>query len=162
MARSTYIYQLVDSALGETVGAFTVKHEMEAVRQRYQGPTYVVRYRDGVMDSGRFVDELQEDDQPERSVSGATRLDGRPHAAAVNTVAERLCRLLQGQLGVDEEEVVADASFVDDLGCDSLDVIEVVMAAEEEFGIEISNDEAERVSRVSDAIVYLQRRTGLA
>jgi hypothetical protein len=60
MARSTYIYQLVDSALGETVGAFTVKHEMETVRQRYQGPTYVVRYRDGVMDSGRFVDELQE------------------------------------------------------------------------------------------------------
>lgn len=56
MARSSYIYQLVEDASGETVGAFTVKHEMETVRKRHPVATYVVRYRDGQVDRGQILD----------------------------------------------------------------------------------------------------------
>lgn len=56
MARSTYIYVLVDEDNGETIGAFTVKHEMETVRARISHKTYYVRYRDGQLDSGTLVD----------------------------------------------------------------------------------------------------------
>jgi acyl carrier protein len=58
-------------------------------------------------------------------------------------------------LSVDEEEVTNDASFVDDLGADSLDVVELVMAFEEEFGIEIPDDDAEKITKVKDAIEYI-------
>ena len=59
------------------------------------------------------------------------------------------------QLGVDEEEVTEDASFVDDLGADSLDTVELVMALEEEFGIEIPDDDAEKITRVREAVAYI-------
>ena len=59
------------------------------------------------------------------------------------------------QLGVDEEEVTEDASFIDDLGADSLDTVELVMALEEEFGIEIPDDDAEKITRVKEAIAYI-------
>jgi acyl carrier protein len=63
------------------------------------------------------------------------------------------------QLGVDEEEVTQDASFVEDLGADSLDTVELVMAFEEEFGCEIPDDAAEKILTVKDAIGYIQEHS---
>jgi acyl carrier protein len=60
------------------------------------------------------------------------------------------------QLGVDADKVTADASFVDDLGADSLDVVELVMAFEEEFGVEIPDDAAEKIATVKDAVEFLK------
>jgi len=61
------------------------------------------------------------------------------------------------QLGVDEAEVTATASFVDDLGADSLDTVELVMAFEEAFGIEIPDEDAEKIATVKDAVDYIQK-----
>ena len=69
-------------------------------------------------------------------------------------VAEKVKAIIVEQLGVDEEEVTADASFVDDLGADSLDTVELVMAFEEEFGIEIPDEDAEKITTVQNAIDY--------
>ena len=66
-------------------------------------------------------------------------------------VADKVKAIIVEQLGVDEEEVTADASFVDDLGADSLDTVELVMAFEEEFGIEIPDEDAEKITRVKEA-----------
>jgi acyl carrier protein len=63
------------------------------------------------------------------------------------------------QLGVDEEEVTPDASFVDDLGADSLDTVELVMAFEEEFDIEIPDEDAEKITTVGDAVQYIKENT---
>lgn len=60
------------------------------------------------------------------------------------------------QLGVDINEVTAEASFVDDLGADSLDTVELVMALEEEFGLEIPDEDAEKIATVQDAITYIE------
>lgn len=60
------------------------------------------------------------------------------------------------QLGVDESEVTEEASFIDDLGADSLDTVELVMALEEEFGIEIPDEDAEKIGTVKDAIAYIE------
>ena len=69
-------------------------------------------------------------------------------------VQERVKGIIGEQLGVDEEEVTLDASFTDDLGADSLDIVELVMAFEEEFGIEIPDEEAEKITTVQLAIDY--------
>ena len=71
-------------------------------------------------------------------------------------VAEKVKSIIVEQLGVDEEEVTSDASFVDDLGADSLDTVELVMAFEEEFGLEIPDDDAEKIARVKDAVTYIE------
>jgi len=60
------------------------------------------------------------------------------------------------QLGVDEEEVTEQASFVDDLGADSLDIVELVMALEEEFDLEIPDEDAEKIATVGDAVNYIK------
>ena len=73
-------------------------------------------------------------------------------------VAEKVKSIIVEQLGVDEEEVTSDASFVDDLGADSLDTVELVMAFEEEFGLEIPDEDAEQMHTVGEAIAYLQKR----
>ena len=73
-------------------------------------------------------------------------------------VAEKVKGIIVEQLGVDEEEVTADASFVDDLGADSLDTVELVMAFEEEFGCEIPDDAAEKITTVKDAITFIEAR----
>ena len=70
-------------------------------------------------------------------------------------VADQVRKIIVEQLGVDEEEVTPDASFVDDLGADSLDTVELVMAFEEEFGCEIPDDAAEKIVTVKDAIDYI-------
>ena len=71
-------------------------------------------------------------------------------------VADQVKKIIVGQLGVDEDEVTPDASFVDDLGADSLDTVELVMAFEEEFGIEIPDEDAEKITRVKEAVNYIE------
>ena len=73
----------------------------------------------------------------------------------MSTVEERVKKLICEQLGVKEEEGKADASFVDDLGADSLDTVELVMALEEEFETEIPDEEAENITTVKEAIDYI-------
>ena len=72
-------------------------------------------------------------------------------------VAEKVKGIIVEQLGVDEEEVTLEASFTDDLGADSLDIVELVMAFEEEFGCEIPDDAAETILTVGDAIKFLEK-----
>ena len=72
-------------------------------------------------------------------------------------VADRVKKIIVDQLGVEEETVTPEASFVDDLGADSLDTVELVMALEEEFGIEIPDEDAEKITRVMEAIDYIDK-----
>lgn len=76
---------------------------------------------------------------------------------AVDT--EKVREIVAEQLGVDIEEVTPEASFVDDLGADSLDTVELVMALEEEFGLEIPDEDAEKISTVQDAIKYIEEHS---
>ncbi len=71
------------------------------------------------------------------------------------SIEERVKQIVAEQLGVDADQVTNDASFMDDLGADSLDTVELVMALEEEFDIEISDEDAEKIQTVQDAIDYL-------
>jgi len=71
------------------------------------------------------------------------------------SIEERVAKIIVEQLGVKEEEVKAEASFVDDLGADSLDTVELVMALEEEFDTEIPDEEAEKITTVQSAIDYI-------
>ena len=73
----------------------------------------------------------------------------------MSSVEERVKKLICEQLGVKEEEVSSDASFVEDLGADSLDTVELVMALEEEFETEIPDEEAETITTVKEAIDYI-------
>ena len=72
------------------------------------------------------------------------------------SIEQRVKEIIVEQLGVEEDEVSPEASFIDDLGADSLDTVELVMAFEEEFNIEIPDEEAERISTVQDAIDYIK------
>ena len=72
------------------------------------------------------------------------------------SVEERVKKIIVEQLGVKDDEVTNEASFVDDLGADSLDTVELVMALEEEFGVEIQDDEAEKITTVQQAIDYIK------
>ena len=74
------------------------------------------------------------------------------------SLEEKVKELIVQQLGVSESEVVPDAKFVDDLGADSLDLVELVMALEDEYGIEISDEDAEKILTVGDAVVYIKER----
>jgi len=75
---------------------------------------------------------------------------------------KRVTDLIVEQLGISREEAVPNASFIDDLGADSLDIVELVMAMEEEFDIEIPDDDAEQIQRISDALAYLKEKLGAA
>ncbi len=74
-------------------------------------------------------------------------------------VVDRVKKIIVDQLGVEEETVTLDASFVDDLGADSLDTVELVMALEEEFGIEIPDEDAEKMTRVKEASDYIEKHS---
>jgi acyl carrier protein len=76
------------------------------------------------------------------------------------SVADKVKSIIVEQLGVEEDEVTLDASFTDDLGADSLDIVELVMAFEEEFGIEIPDEDAEKISRVKEAVEYISAHAG--
>ena len=74
----------------------------------------------------------------------------------MENVEQRVRKIIAEQLGVNEGEIKNESSFVDDLGADSLDTVELVMAFEEEFGIEIPDEDAEKITRVKEAIEYIE------
>ncbi|MFW5723443.1 MAG: acyl carrier protein [Halochromatium sp.] len=78
----------------------------------------------------------------------------------MSSVEERVRKIVVKQLGVKEEEVTMDASFVDDLGADSLDTVELVMALEEEFETEIPDEDAEKITKVKEAVDYVNAHLG--
>lgn len=75
------------------------------------------------------------------------------------SIEERLRRIISEQLGVDESQVVPGASFEDDLNADSLDLVELIMSLEEEFNVEISEEDAEKIRTVGDAAEYIREHT---
>ena len=78
----------------------------------------------------------------------------------MSDTADRVKKIVVEHLGVEADKVTNDASFIDDLGADSLDIVELVMAFEEEFGVEIPDDAAEKISTVADAIKYINDNKG--
>ncbi|MDX2085639.1 MAG: acyl carrier protein [Candidatus Melainabacteria bacterium] len=78
-------------------------------------------------------------------------------ANATSTVFERVKKVVVEQLGVDEEQVTPTASFTQDLGADSLDTVELVMALEDEFGTEIPDEEAEKIQTIQQAVDYIEK-----
>lgn len=77
----------------------------------------------------------------------------------MSTVEERVKKIVIEQLGVDDAQVTTEASFVDDLGADSLDTVELVMALEEEFNCEIPDEEAEKITTVKEAVSYINSQS---
>ena len=73
------------------------------------------------------------------------------------SVEEKVKKIIVDQLGVSADEVNMDASFVEDLGADSLDLTELIMAMEEEFGIEIGDEDAQKILKVKDAVAYIEK-----
>jgi acyl carrier protein len=78
----------------------------------------------------------------------------------MSDTADRVKKIVVEHLGVEEDKVTPDASFIDDLGADSLDIVELVMAFEEEFGVEIPDDAAEKINSVGDAIKFIDENAG--
>jgi acyl carrier protein len=78
----------------------------------------------------------------------------------MSTIEERVKKIVIEHLGVKEEDIKNEASFVDDLGADSLDTVELVMALEEEFETEIPDDKAEQITTVQEAITYIESQSG--
>jgi acyl carrier protein len=101
--------------------------------------------------------------QPQHDSGGRPQPQGRRDFRQANEgklrmsdVAERVRKIVVEHLGVDESKVTENASFIDDLGADSLDTVELVMAFEEEFGCEIPDDAAEKIVTVKDAISFIE------
>jgi len=74
------------------------------------------------------------------------------------TVTEKVKEMIVEQLGVNESEVIPEAKFIDDLGADSLDIVELIMALEDAYGIEIPDEDAEKMETVGDAVKYIEQR----
>lgn len=74
-------------------------------------------------------------------------------------VFEKVKKLVVEQLGVEEDDITMESSFIDDLGADSLDIVELIMALEEEFSLEIPDNEAEKITTVGDAVEYIKSNT---
>ena len=74
---------------------------------------------------------------------------------ANEAIEERVKKVVEEQLSVNQDQITREASFIDDLGADSLDTVELVMALEEEFGIEIPDEEAEKITKVGEAVDYI-------
>ncbi len=86
-----------------------------------------------------------------------SRLKGK--VLTVSAVYDRLQAIVAEQLGVETEKITPDAEFIQDLNADSLDMVELVMSLEEEFGVEISDEEVEKIIKVSDAVEYIEENT---
>jgi acyl carrier protein len=99
----------------------------------------------------RTVDGTEDQRRHPASNSGGSRVAA--------TTYERLKKIVVEQLGVDEEQVTPEASFVDDLNADSLDLVELIMSLEEEFGAEISDEDAEKIRTVQDAVDYIDEHS---
>lgn len=80
----------------------------------------------------------------------------------MSDITDRVRQIIAEQLGVKSEEVVDSASFTDDLGADSLDTVELVMALEEEFGVEIPDEDAEKMTTVGQALKYIEEKSDQA
>lgn len=78
------------------------------------------------------------------------------------SIEEKVIELIVEQLDVTREECVPEASFIEDLGADSLDLVELIMAMEENFGVEISDEELQRIRTIQDAINFIKKKKGLA
>ena len=78
----------------------------------------------------------------------------------MSEITEKVKKIVAEQLGVKEEEIKPESSFVNDMGADSLDTVELVMALEDEFGMEIPDEEAEKIATVGDAIKYIEDKLG--
>jgi acyl carrier protein len=91
---------------------------------------------------------------PERIARASQKLKRRK--LPMSETADRVKKIVVEHLGVEPDKVTEDASFIDDLGADSLDIVELVMAFEEEFGVEIPDDAAEKIVTVKDAITYIK------
>jgi acyl carrier protein len=76
-------------------------------------------------------------------------------------IEERVKKVVEEQLSVNQDQITREASFIDDLGADSLDTVELVMALEEEFGIEIPDEEAEKITKVGEAMDYIAAHIGV-
>lgn len=76
------------------------------------------------------------------------------------SIEQRVKEIIADQLGVEMEKITPEAKFVDDLGADSLDVVELIMAFEEEFGIEIPDEDAEKIATVKDVLDYIKSKQG--
>lgn len=76
----------------------------------------------------------------------------------VNNIEERVKEIIADQLGVSVDQIKPESKFVDDLGADSLDVVELIMAFEEEFGVEIPDEDAEKISTVQDVLNYIKQK----
>ena len=79
--------------------------------------------------------------------------------ASKEQIFDKAKEIIVDQLGVEEDEVTLESSFIEDLGADSLDIVELIMALEEEFGLEIPDDEAEKISSVNDAVEYIRENS---
>lgn len=79
--------------------------------------------------------------------------------ASKEQIFDKVKEIIVDQLGVEEDEVSLESSFIEDLGADSLDIVELIMALEEEFGLEIPDDEAEKISTVNDAVEYIRENS---
>ncbi|MFA7464454.1 MAG: acyl carrier protein [Syntrophales bacterium] len=77
------------------------------------------------------------------------------------SIEERVIEIITEQLGVTKEECVPEASFMDDLGADSLDIVELIMAMEENFGVEISDEELMKIRTIQDAIDFIKKKRGM-
>jgi len=77
-------------------------------------------------------------------------------------ILDKIKEIVAEQLGIDEDEVVPEASFIDDLGADSLDIVELIMAFEEAFDLEIPDEDAEKIKTVQNAIDYIKNNTNTA
>lgn len=77
-----------------------------------------------------------------------------------DAIFQKVKTIIVEQLGLEDEEVTPESSFIEDLGADSLDIVELIMAFEEEFGLEIPDEDAEKISTVADAVRYIKERTG--
>ncbi len=73
-------------------------------------------------------------------------------------VEQKVTQIVAEQLGLSEEDIISDSALIDDLGADSLDIVELIMALEEEFEMEIPDEDAEKISKVSDIIDYIKQR----
>ena len=86
------------------------------------------------------------------------RAGSRRESQAMSETADKVKKIVVEHLGVEESKVTPEASFIDDLGADSLDTVELVMAFEEAFGVEIPDDAAEKITTVKDAIEYIEKQ----
>jgi acyl carrier protein len=81
------------------------------------------------------------------------------YVTAKDAVFDKVRAIIVDQLGVDEDAVTPDALFIDDLGAQSLDMVELIMAIEEEFGLDIPDEDAEKITTVGEAVEYIRERT---